>query len=76
LENHFILTAAGLGGQLLRTYDIGRDVNGNLLELTPERIDGFLNDILHGRTAVANLSGTLKLADFAGRTRAIAAAVA
>ena len=28
-ENHFLLTVASLGAQLLKTYDLGVDKNGN-----------------------------------------------
>lgn len=76
LQNHFILTAAALGPQLLRTYDLGRGANGKAVELTADRISGFLNDILHGRLAISDLSGTFKLSDFMESPVAAAAAVA
>jgi hypothetical protein len=65
MQNHFLLSAAGLGTQLLRTYDLGTDINGNVIDLTPERISTFFFDILTGRVGVANLSGKFSLADFA-----------
>ena len=65
LQNHFLLTTAGLGTQLLRTYDLGTDAKGTVIDLTPERISQFFFDILAGRVEIASLSGKFSLADFA-----------
>ena len=60
-QNHFLLTAAALGSQLLKSYNFGKDVKGNDIELTPENIAQFFFDILHGKIAVQPLSGTLHI---------------
>lgn len=66
-QNHFLLTAASLGSQLLKTYDMGLDANGNTAELTPERIRQFFFDILSGRIQIQPLSGSFNLNQLMGR---------
>lgn len=48
-QNHFLLSAAALGSQLLKTYDLGIDADGKPATLTMERIRDFFFDILHGK---------------------------
>jgi hypothetical protein len=60
-QNHFLLTAAALGSQLLKSYGIGKDVNGNNIELTPEKIADFFFNILRGKIVVQPLNGTLNI---------------
>ncbi|MCM1348021.1 MAG: hypothetical protein NC338_01300 [Firmicutes bacterium] len=62
-QNHFLLTAAALGPQLLKTYDLGPDANGKTPELSPENIRKFLFDILQGRIEVQPLSGKFNIAE-------------
>lgn len=57
LQNHFLITCASLGNQLLRTYDLGLDKNGNPVPLTPERVASFFFDILDGKITVPDLRG-------------------
>ncbi len=57
LQNHFLLTCASLGSQLLRSYDLGLDASGNVVEITPERVAEFLFDILNGKIEVPDLAG-------------------
>ena len=57
LQNHFLLSCAGMGSQLLHTYDLGLDAAGKVVELTPERIAEFFFDILHGKIEVSDLDG-------------------
>ena len=64
-QNHFLLTAAALGPQLLKTYDLGLDANGKPAELTIERIRRFFFDILNGRIAVKPLDGKFSIDKFA-----------
>ena len=66
LQNHFLLSSAGLGSQLLQQYDLGRDAAGKLVELTPDRISAFLFDILKGRVTPSTISATFSLARAAG----------
>ena len=56
-ENHFLLTAASLGAQLLKTYDLGVDKNGNAATLTLNKIRDFFFDILNGKISVQDIDG-------------------
>lgn len=40
-NNHFLLTSASLGSQLLKTYDLGIENNGNGKPLTIQNISDF-----------------------------------
>lgn len=62
-QNHFLLTAASLGTQLLKTYDLGADSNGNLALLTLDNIRSFFFDILSGKREIQELSGSFSIAD-------------
>ena len=62
-QNNFLLTAAALGPQLLRTYDLGPDSTGKPSTLSMERIREFLFSVLQGKTEVQPLSGSFNIAD-------------
>lgn len=62
-QNHFLLTAAALGPQLLNTYGLGKDANGNVIELSIERIRNFFFDILMGKIMIQPLSGSLHISE-------------
>ena len=64
-QNHFLLTAAALGPQLLKTYDLGTDANGAPAVLTTEKIRAFFFDILHGRVQIKDLDGSFNIEQFA-----------
>lgn len=64
-QNHFLLTAAALGPQLLKTYDLGLDSDGQPAVLTVERIRDFFFDILHGRIKVKDIDGSFSIEQFA-----------
>ncbi len=66
-QNHFLLTAAALGPQLLKTYDLGPGADGEPSQLTVERIRQFLFSILQGRTEVNTLSGKFNISDITNR---------
>jgi subtilisin family serine protease len=66
-QNHFLLTAASLGAQLLKTYDLGMDGNGSPVPLTTEKIKEFFFSILHGITEVQTISGKFDISDITGR---------
>lgn len=66
-QNHFLLTAAALGPQLLKSYDIGRDRHGKTATVTVEKIRDFLFAILHGKTEVRTMSGSFNISDITGR---------
>lgn len=61
-QNHFLLTAAALGPQLLKVYDLGPG-----RALTTENLRAFFFTILNGRTPVQDLSGTFSLTEFASK---------
>lgn len=65
-QNHFLLTAAALGPQLLRTYDFGLDVNGKPCQLSFDKIRSFFFNILLGKTDIRLMSGTFRLSEFIG----------
>lgn len=64
-QNHFLLTAAALGTQLLKTYSLGTDSQGNPAQLTVERIRLFFFDILQGKIDIKPLDGSFSLQQFA-----------
>lgn len=66
-QNHFLLTAAALGPQLLKPYDLGLDKDGKPSVLTVEKVRDFLFDILHGKTEVRQMSGSFNISDITGR---------
>ena len=66
-QNHFLLTAAGLGSQLLKTYNLGVDEKGEPVSLTFDKIRAFFFDVLHGRIAVQNISGSFDVSQITGK---------
>lgn len=64
-QNHFLLTAAALGSQMLKTYDLGTDKEGKPAVLTTERIRSFFFDLLQGKMKVKNLDGSFSIEQFA-----------
>ncbi len=64
-QNHFLLTAASLGPQLLKTYDLGADAEGKPAVLNPESIRDFLFDILSGKKEPREMDGKFSLEEMA-----------
>lgn len=62
-QNHFLLTAAALGPQLLKTYDLGDTKDGKKAELDELSIRDFFFDILDGKKEIRELDGRFSLAD-------------
>lgn len=62
-QNHFLLTAASLGPQLLKTYDLGIDKDGKSALLSIENIRNFFFDILNGRITVQPMDGKFNISD-------------
>lgn len=62
-QNHFLLTAAALGPQLLRSYDLGPGDDGKVTQLTVENIRAFFFKILRGQIEVQTLSGTFSMGE-------------
>ena len=56
-QNHFLLTAASLGTQLLKTYDMGMGKDGKPAVLTFEKIRDFFFDVLTGKIEIQNIDG-------------------
>jgi hypothetical protein len=66
-QNHFLLTAASLGTQLLKTYDLGVDSKGQLAELTLDKIRNFFFEILHGKIEIQDINGKFDISQITGR---------
>ena len=66
-QNHFLLTAASLGAQLLKNYDLGVDKDGNPATLSVDRIRDFFFDILNGKIEIQAMDGKFNLSQIAGR---------
>lgn len=64
-QNHFLLTAAALGPQMLKTYDLGTDQDGQPALLTTERIRAFFFELLRGQIKVKDLDGSFSIEQFA-----------
>lgn len=64
-QNHFLLTAAALGPQMLKTYDLGTDKDGKPALLTTDRIRAFFFDLLHGKIKIKDLDGSFSIEQFA-----------
>lgn len=65
--NHFLLTAASLGSQLLKTYDLGINDEGDEKMLTVENISNFFFDVLYGRVEIQEMSGDFSMQDIVER---------
>lgn len=66
-QNHFLLTAASLGSQLLKTYDFGTDKDGNQVRLDIPTIRKFFFEINNGKVDVQEMSGTFSITDITGK---------
>ena len=66
-QNHFLLTAASLGPQLLKTYDMGIGKDGNAVPLSTEKIRDFFFDILNGKIVVRDMDGKFDISQITGK---------
>ncbi len=66
-QNHFLLTAASLGSQLLKNYDLGVNDKGEPVTLTFEKIRNFFFDILLGKIDIQDINGNFNISDITGR---------
>lgn len=64
-QNHFLLTAASLGPQMLKTYDLGTGADGKPATLDPDRLQAFFFDLLEGRLEPRPLDATFSLSSLA-----------
>lgn len=62
-NNHFLLTAASLGSQLLKTYDLGIEGGSEGKTLTIDNISNFFFDILLGKIDIQDMSGDFSMKD-------------
>ncbi len=60
-QNHFLLTAAALGPQLLKSYDLGVDSKGDAVTITIEKLRDFFFDILSGKIKVQDIDGNFDI---------------
>jgi hypothetical protein len=66
-QNHFLLTAASLGSQLLKTYDLGIDSTGPPALLSSEKIRAFFFDVLHGKVEIQPINGKFDISEITGQ---------
>lgn len=64
-QNHFLITSAALGPQLLKTYDIGPDENGKPSVLSFDRLREFFFNILRGTIVVQDMQGKFSIGEVA-----------
>lgn len=62
-QNHFLMTAASLGSQLLKTYDMGVNQKGEPITLTFDKIRAFFFQVLSGKIEVQEVSGHFDISD-------------
>lgn len=65
-QNHFLLTAAALGSQLLKTYDLGVNDKGEPVTLTFDKIRDFFFDILAGKLEIQTMDGKFDISQITG----------
>jgi cytoskeletal protein CcmA (bactofilin family) len=66
-QNHFLITAASLGSQLLKNYDLGVNSKGEPVTLTFEKIRDFFFNILKGKIEIQEINGKFDISDITGR---------
>lgn len=66
-QNHFLLTAASLGSQLLKNYDLGVDEKGKPITLTIEKIKDFFFNILYGKITIQEINGQFDISEITGK---------
>jgi hypothetical protein len=66
-QNHFLLTAASLGSQLLKNYDLGVNDKGESVPLTFEKIRDFFFNILHGKIEIQEINGKFDISNITGK---------
>ena len=66
-QNHFLLTAASLGSQLLKTYDFGLGKDGQPIRLDIPTIRKFFFDVNSGKVEIKPMDATFCVSDIAGR---------
>lgn len=67
MKNHFLIGNAALGNQLLKTYDLGYGENGELCEITPDKVAAFFFKLLQGKIVPQKIDGTFSIQEIAQR---------
>ena len=62
-QNHFLLTAASLGSQLLKNYDLGVNDKGEPVLLTFDKIRDFFFNILLGKIEIKEIDGNFDISE-------------
>jgi hypothetical protein len=62
-----LLTAASLGSQLLKNYDLGVNSKGESITLTFDKIRNFFFDILLGKIEVQEINGNFDISQITGK---------
>jgi hypothetical protein len=68
-QNHFLLTSASLGSQLLKNYDLGLNSKGETVTITTEKIRSFFFDILNGKIGIQYIDGKFNLSEITGKMK-------
>jgi len=66
-QNHFLLTSASLGSQLLKNYDLGVNDKGEPVTLTFDKIRNFFFNILLGKIEIQEINGKFDISDITGK---------
>lgn len=66
-QNHFLLTAASLGNQTLKSYDLGIDKNGESVKLEISKIRDFFFNILSGKIEIQDINGEFSIEEITSR---------
>lgn len=67
MQNHFLLTAASLGNQLLRVYDLGKNAKGEVAGLDMPAIRTFFFNIMSGKLDLSLIDGDFSISDIKDR---------
>lgn len=63
LKNHFILSVGAMQEQLVKTYELGKNANGEDVELNLTVIGNFFRSILSGEIQVQPMNGDVSFED-------------
>jgi hypothetical protein len=66
-QNHFLLTAASLGSQLLKNYDLGLNDRGEVVPLIFKNIRDFFFGILSGKIEIQDIDGKFDISEITGK---------
>jgi cytoskeletal protein CcmA (bactofilin family) len=68
-QNHFLLSAASLGSQLLQNYHLKVDDDAQSIPVTFARLKEFFFKILCGQIEIAEINGSFNIADITNSLR-------